>query len=335
MDFITTKLTAEQQILDAVKDVRTPNAPTMKKNKAIRDLIDTYKFDLDRELNKVMKYVRPGEDRQQIFAWVASVFTEILLAKNLEYDTKSRLDSYLRRVLHDRINKSTLRTELEYDPLIHDIKNVENSMQRGIAKFHKQEHHEPDFRDEQDVKTLAIIMQVSPEVAQEWINILGSAKIKSMYEQVSGEDSDDDKLLVMDSLKSGGDLPDELYENKMLLNTIDREMKHTLTPEEYNIFQLYFHFNDPDAEELTREQITAKTGVPLRRVKYLLDIGREKLKRNHALQQWVAASEVRKLVKLAMQNYQLNIVNGKFRIAKIIQSNETIIDEVVKFYGVC
>jgi DNA-directed RNA polymerase specialized sigma subunit len=270
----------EVQILEAVEKVR--NSTGALKNKAFETLVDYYRKDINRVFSSILKYIDHG-DKQDAYQFALSAFAELISAKNLEYDTVSRFESYIRGTLPKRINKASIRESLGYNPLIKNLTNIEINLGRAISHFHVQEHREPVFEEGEDLKILADILDKPVKTVKKWILAFGSTRIKSLYDQVS-QNEGEDELLLIDSLKSSIPLPDEVFHKELLSKTVREQVKTLLTSEQRLVFDLYYHFDDPDAVDLTREQVAEKANLSFRRTKHLLDTSKEQIANDELLQ---------------------------------------------------
>lgn len=332
MIFIFSKKLDDQGISNALKLFREGRG--REREKAFLDLRETFLPLILSIFNKVKKNARSVSEAEMIRSFIESTFAEILLSERFDYDNVTGIKAKIKKILSARINQDTVKNELGYTPIVRDLRRIESDMGRAISKFLKKNKRYPDLlRDEKDIKEIANILNKSVQDVKEYIEIMGPNKVKSLSTPIGGEEGENVKTL-MDTLQSKTHLPDKVLHDKMLMKTLFNVIKKDLSKDEQRAFMLFYDPLDKRRKDLDINEIANEMNSDYRKVRYLLDKGRSKIRKSPVLKEMLASAEKAKFTKLALSAYKIVNNNGKFGIVANCKNNsEELITEIVEKYA--
>jgi RNA polymerase sigma factor (sigma-70 family) len=309
------------EIVDAVKKMR--DGTKSESRKAFLDMSETFQPLIRSTFNKVKSLVHSKEDSDQVMQFISSTFYEILVTSNFDMNDPIHIKSTLRMVLDGRINKDSVANELGISPLVHDLRRIENDFRIGVAKFHKEYGRLPDLSTDSDIALFAKITERSEEDVKEMSRNIGN-RIDSIYKNVGDTDKGDDQKMLIDVLSSDERLPDELFEKKMFVRTLENVMQRVLSPDERRVFMLYYHPDNWHADDKTKEEIAAELGIGFSKVRFLLEKGKSKLRNVNVIKELRNACRAEEFAKIAASLLSKNLKTGS-------NTDEIIISSVI--YG--
>jgi RNA polymerase sigma factor (sigma-70 family) len=304
---IAKKLEGET-LVDAVKKVQNPSSTRKEKNDAFLDLRDTFKGLIEKKIHSVMDEAKSTSERQEIRHHVETSFFQVLT--ELTPKSAPEIVGYIDHAFKTKINRESIKNLLGKGDIISDIGKYKYRFKNALRDFYKEYKRMPDFNkvdlndaedESDDVEKFSKILKATEEQVLEILKLFGQGTIKSLYQEVSG-DEDEGALSLIDTLKSNDPLPDQVLEDKELTRILVNEIKKL--PDNYQkVLMLYYHPDKPEAEQLTNDEIAAKTGITERNVRHWISEGRRALEKSEILKNLTTASLIRKLVKIAMLRY--------------------------------
>jgi len=315
MFLIIAKNLNDEELLQAVIDLREGNR--RERNQAFTDLREKYMGKLKSLFLKHKNLTEGLNEKDQLRQFIESTFTEILLApKNLKFDSPAAVTRYISDTLEKKVNVGTVNEALGKGAIMKDLRRYKYLVNNGIAKFYDKHKREPDFKKSRDISELASMIGTNTEKLEKIIKVIGPKTIQSMFDSIGGSDSGE---LLLDTLKSNEPLPDEIYKDKDILKVILKEIQRNLKPDEQRVVMEYFHPDKPNATTPRKEDIANKfDGMNLKRVKYLLDTAKDKLKKSPALRQLMYSSMVKRFIRYATQKYTFDKISSR-DFEKIVQ----------------
>jgi RNA polymerase sigma factor (sigma-70 family) len=307
MFWVKSKKLAGEDLVNAVKKLQSKDSNRREKNEAFEDLRDTFKGLIEKKIRAVNEVASNKSERDEIRHHVETSFLEVLM--DLTPKSPGEIVGYISKAFNTKINRHSIEILLGKGDIMSDIHKYKIRFKNALRTFHDKYKHMPDFNKidhetekSEDLEKFAEIMNTTEDKVLEILKLFGQGTIKSMYQEVAGDD-EENALVLMDTLKSDEPLPDEVLRDKELTRILIDEIKK-LPENQQKVLMLYYHPHDPSAEELTNNEIAAKTGITERNVRHWIAIGREKLRESPILKELIASALTRKLVKFAMNKYR-------------------------------
>jgi hypothetical protein len=311
--FISKKLEGES-LVQAVKILQSSDSSRKEKNDAFKDLRETFGGLIGKKEKTVREVATNNQERSEIRHHIETSFLEVLM--DVKSDKAPEIVSYIAKAFNTKINRHSIAELLGKGEVISDIKKYKIRFKNALRSFFEKHHRMPDFNkvnvddledDSDDLKKFAEIMNASEDKVIEILKLFGQGTIKSLYQEVAGDEGEN-ALTLIETLRSNEPLPDEVLRDKEIMRLFTQEIKK-LPENQQKVLMMYYHPNDPSAEDLTNNQIAEKLqkedkAYTERNVRHWIAIGREKLRDNPKLKELYTASLIQKLVKVAMSLYR-------------------------------
>jgi hypothetical protein len=299
-DIIARKIT-DDELLETIRKMR--EGSRSEKNKAFVDLRDTYQGLLRSRFNKVKSIASNPSEMEQLNLFIESVFVEILMEKGLRFDSVPQIKKYFTDQLTWRISPSNVEEELGKSSIMKDVSALKTRFRRALSRYIKKFKKRPNLiKNREDIKNFADEMGVEPEKIMDILKAIGPHTIKSIFDEISTDDSSAEILL--DTLKSKEPLPDKVLKDKEFMRILKGEIKKLLSEDELNVFMEYYHPDDLSKKRPSREELAKKLDIPHRTVRDILDRKiREKLLKSPKLKEFAKSSMIKRFVMYAMNKY--------------------------------
>jgi len=347
-NFFAKKLEGEE-IVEAIKTLRTEKGS--KKNKAFTDLRDTFAGLIFKKVKAVGSLAHTKEEREEMQHHIETSFLEVLMEPNLKLDDYKSVIGYIASAFNTKINIHSIQKLLGHNEIITDVWRYKVEFKNALKRYMNDHNKKaPDFDDEDELADFSKnYMNKKVETVLDILKMFSASTIRSMQQEVGGNDSDDNAITLMDTIKSKEPLPDTVLHDKRLVETLMKVVDKKLTPDQKKIFLLYYLPDNPetnkilnDAEKnaldgkekerikelsdkdraetkekpMTNIELSEITGITERNVRHYLGLAREQIRDSEELKELVASRRINVLVKYAMKNYY--------------SSEEDIIQDVVK-----
>jgi len=309
MFFFKSKKLEGQGLVDAVKTLQDENISSTIKNKSFADLRDTFGGLIGNKIKSVIGIASDQKERKEIRHHVESQFLETLL--ELTPESAPRIVSYVAKAFSTKINKHSISILLGKTEILGDVAQYKIRFKNALKTFYKKFKRMPDFNkidldkpdESDDLEKFSEILKTPVEKTMEILRLFSQGLIKSMFEEISGEGDDGEAgLLLGDTLRSNEPLPDEVLKDNEIKRLLIKEI-NKLPEREKKVLMLYYHPDNPEAEELTSDEIAAKTNESERNVRHWIAIGREKLRESKPLKEYYSTCMFKQFVKYAMLKY--------------------------------
>lgn len=314
---VISKKLADEALVNAVEVLQDNKSTKSKKNEAFSDLRDTFQGLILKKFNSVKNVASNKSEMDEIRHHIESIFVEAIMGiKPASGKTKLEpgiIVSYINTIFQTRINVHMMKILLGKTEIIGDIANYKIQFKNGLKKFYKEYHRMPDFNkidldnieDEEentDLTKMAEIMKVSEDQVAEILKLFGENTIQSMSREVAG-DGEDSTLVLMDTLHSNEPLPDEVFKNKEIIRVLTKEIKK-LPENQQKVLMMYYHPDNPKAEDLTSDEIAKKLDEKERNVRNWIALGKEQIRKSPELKEMYTASLANKFIKFAIAKYK-------------------------------
>jgi len=305
MFFLRAKRLQGEELVEAVITLQDPKASNKDKNEAYKDIRDTFKGLIVNKIKSVIEIAENKRERDEIEHHVETSFLEVLM--ELTPKSAGEIVAYIAHAFRTKINKHSISILLGKTEILSDIGKYKIRFKNALRTFYQKHKRMPDFNkidvenleeDSSDLKEFAEIIRADEEKVLEILKLFGQGTIKSLFQEVSGDEGEN-ALVLMDTLKSNEPLPDEVFRDRELIRLLIKEIKK-LPENQQKVLMMYYHPHDPEAEQLTNNEIAEKTGISERNVRHWIAIGREKIRESEELKEMLTASTIKRLVKFAM-----------------------------------
>ncbi|MDD5650225.1 MAG: hypothetical protein PHF86_07415 [Candidatus Nanoarchaeia archaeon] len=314
MFFLKSKKLEGDSLVDAVKTLQNTDSSRKEKNKSFEDLRETFGGLIGKKEKSIREIAKNQQERNEIRHHIESSFLEVLM--DVTPKSAPEIVAYIAKAFNTKINRHSINNLLGKGEIIEDINKYKIRFKNALRTFFEKYHRMPDFNKvdvddleegSDDLDKFSEIMKSKKEKVLEILKLFGQGTIKSMYEEVAGDEGEN-ALILMDTLKSNEPLPDEVLRDKEIMKIFSEELKK-LPENQQRVLMEYYHPNDPNADDLTNNQVAEKLqkedeSYTERNVRHWLAIGREKLRENNKLRELYTASTIRRLVKIAMCKYK-------------------------------
>lgn len=310
-----------EEILEAINTLRTSRGRTA--DQAFLDLRDTFSPLLKSRVNSVKHIANNYQELKEIQYFVESTFSEILLAKQLDTSNLNRVKAYIKRMMNVKITEMGVKEQLGKTLIITKMQDVYNALKR----YHKKYKRLPDFNDKRDLSDFAKVIKLDIKSVKEVIKGLGSSKIKSIFEEIGGRDTENVETLL-DSIKSQEPLPDEVFRDKELMKVFEQMIARYLSPDQRKVFKLYYL--EGGKEERTKNEIAKELGITERKFRHLLDQGKVKLKSSPAIRELLTATKQSRFVRIALKVYDFVKIDKQYEFVNREKSSELLINDIIQ-----
>jgi len=320
MFFLTAKNLNDEGIVQAVEALRTGNS--REKSNAFLDMRDTFSGLIFKSLGSVSKAFSGPQEKKDTQAFIEAEFFEIL--RGLKKDSNpAMIKSYIKSQLGRRINITRVNDFLGKTSIMKDIRAIEIELGKGLKKYYVKTKKLPNFKNPNDIKTLARIMKKPVNKVDEMISVYGPDKIKSIYSPAESSKSEENAKVLLDSINSQKPLPDKIYRDKELLKIFIKDMNRVLTPDERAVIKAVYHPENPRApkkrlEDVAKDLEREDPSWNYRRVKHELSTAKRKLKKLPLAEEIKYARMKEQFVKYALVTYDYEIKNSFINCEKII-----------------
>ncbi|MDD5650077.1 MAG: hypothetical protein PHF86_06640 [Candidatus Nanoarchaeia archaeon] len=333
MFWLKSKKLEGDDLVNAVKTLQDSATSRKDKTRVFDDLRETFGGLIGKKMKQVSELASNAKEREEIRHHIESSFLEVLM--ELTPKSAGEIVGYIAKAFGTKINRHSIAEMLGKGEVIPDVGKYKIRFKNALRTFFQKNKRMPDFNkidlsqlddenadyESKDLKEFSEILKTDVDKTLEILKLFGQGTIKSMYEEVSGDEGES-ALLLMDTLKSNEPLPDEVLRNKEIMRLFMEEIKK-LPDNEKKVLLKYYHPDDPGADDLTSNEVAKELGkedpaFTERMVRHWIAIGREKLRESPKLKELYTASMINKLVKIAMLRYR---------------TTEDIIFEVVASYN--
>lgn len=310
MFWLKSKKLQGDSLVEAVKVLQNASSSRKDKNKAFEDLRETFGGLIGKKIKSVSDLSSSSNERNEIRHHIETSFLEIL--NDLTPRSAGEIVGYIAHAFSTKVNRHSINNLLGKGEIIGGINKYKIRFKNSLRTFHDKYKRMPDFNkidlediesDESDVKKFSEIIKMPEDKVLEVLKLFGQGTIKSMFEEVGGDEGGN-ALVLMDTLRSNEPLPDEVLKDREIMRLFKEEIKK-LPENQQKVLNLYYHPNNPNAEELTSNQIAQKlkeedSAFTERMVRHWIAIGREKLRESPKLKELYTANMNKQLVKIAM-----------------------------------
>ncbi len=325
MFWLISKKLEGQELVDAVKKLQDASTPRKEKNDAFKELRETFGGLIGNKIKSVMHVAENSSERNEIKHHVETSFLQVLT--ELTPKSAPEIVAYVNHAFKTKINQESIKNLLGKGEILSDIGKYKYRFKNALRDFHKKYKRMPDFNkvdlsdaedESDDVEKFSKILKVDENQVLEILKLFGQGTIKSMYEEVAGDDEGEGALALMETLKSDVPMPDEVLENKKLREEIDKAIKQEFPDaNEQKVIRTYLFPTDADFQQaikqfgkdnvgnqLTNDQVAAITGISERKVRHWLSKHyRDKLEKSPILKQLYTEAMIKSFVKIAMARY--------------------------------
>lgn len=319
MFWLKSKKLEGDDLVNAVKTLQDKKTLSKDKTKIFDDLRETFGGLIGKKMKQVSELADNSKERTEIRHHIESSFLDALM--ELTPKSAGEIVAYIAKAFATKINRHSIADMLGKSEIIPDVKNYKIRFKNALRTFFQKHKRMPDFNkidleqiddeskdyESKDLKDFSEILKTDIDKTLEILKLFGQGTIKSMYEEVAGDEGES-ALVLMDTLKSNEPLPDQVFKNKEIMRLFKEEIKK-LPENEQTVLMKYYHPDDPDAEDLTSNELAAELSKkdPIfteRMVRHWIAIGREKLRESPKLKELYTASLITSLVKVAMLRYK-------------------------------
>jgi DNA-directed RNA polymerase specialized sigma subunit len=315
MFWLKSKKLENEDLVNAVKILQDSKSSRREKNTAFEDLRETFGGLIGKKMKSVSELASNTKERNEIRHHIETSFLEILM--DLTPKSAGEIVGYIAKAFNTKVNKHSIRNLLGKGEIVSDINKYKIRFKNALRAFYEKNKRMPEFNNvddegnenKADLEEFAKIIRMPVDKVLEVLKLFGSDTIKSMSEEIGGDDKGGDAITLMDTLKSNEPLPDEVLRNKQIMQVFMNEIKK-LPEREQKVLMMYYHPDDPNADMLTSNQLAEKLQKEVdpsfteRMVRHWIAIGREKLRESPKLKELYTASMIKVLVKVAMSKYK-------------------------------
>jgi hypothetical protein len=337
MFLLVSKKLEGQSLVDAVKVLQDHASKRTEKNVAFSDLRDTFKGLIEKKIHSVIEVAESKSERDDIRHHVETSFFQILT--ELTPKSAPEIVGYIAKGFSTKVNRQSIKNLLGKGNIVSDIEKYKYRFKNALRDFYKQYKRMPDFNkidldsaedESDDIDKFKKILKTTEEQTLEILKLFGQGTMKSMYDEVAGDD--ENALILMDTLKSDEPLPDEVLEDKQLVETVKKEIKN-LSISDFNaesqkriekdldkvkkVLMIYYRIDNPQADELKSDQVAekiykeeyeGKSGETLdqikRKTRDWISEGRRALEKSPILKKLYVESMSKVFVKMAINKYK-------------------------------
>lgn len=319
MFWLKSKKLEGDDLVNAVKALQDSSTSRKDKTKIFDDLRETFGGLIGKKMKQVSDLASNANERAEIRHHIESSFLEVLM--DLTPKSAGEIVGYIAKAFGTKINRHSISEMLGKTEIIPDVNKYKVRFKNALRTFFKKHKRMPDFNkidfkqveddtkdyESEDLKEFSTILKADVDQTLEILKLFGQGTIKSMYEEVAGDEGES-ALMLMDTLKSNEPLPDEVLKNKEIMRLFMQEVEK-LPEDEKTVLLKYYHPNDPNADDLTSNEVASELSkkdpkFTERMVRHWIAIGREKLRESPKLKELYTASLINKLVKIAMLRYK-------------------------------
>jgi hypothetical protein len=320
------KLDIQKELIDAIKTLRTEKGS--KKNTAFADLRDTFAGQIRNKFNSVKHLANYNKDLEdEIKHNIETLFLECLMNEKMDLTDPYKVLGYINYTFNTRVNVHSIRNLLGQDEIISNLQKNKNDFGNAIKNYFKKNKKMPDFQNEEELEDFSKnFINKKKETVLDIAKMFGTSMIKSLQKEVGGEDSDDNAITLMDTIKSNEPLADNILQDKELKDILFKAIDSS-KPINKKMFLMFYLPDDPETQkiltaeekekfnekmkqvethghrQLTKEEIAEITGISPRNVRQFIDNVKEIIKKDEDLKQLVYSRRINNLVKFAIRNY--------------------------------
>lgn len=260
-----------QEIIEAIKNFRDGNP--RERSKAWSALSFTFSFLLTGLFRKFSHLVKEPGEKRMITSFIDFQFLNTIRHATMKLEQPGFVVCYIEKAMKGKINLASVRHELG---LTSDIFfELEVRWNRASKKFRKQYGRVPDVeKDHDDLVKMAKRMSLKEKELTKFLSARG--KPQSLYEKIG----DDEGSELIDILKTAEPTHDKDIELKNALQFVDNRIKKILTPDQLQVFKMYYHLDNIDSAEVTKEILAKGMKMKFRRFRHLLAEAKRKVKKD-------------------------------------------------------
>jgi len=308
MFWLLSKKLEGEDLVQAVKSLQSGSRK--EKNEAFKDLRETFGGLIGKKEKAVREVATNAQERNEIRHHIETSFLEVLM--DVKSDKAPEIVAYIAKAFNTKINRHSISDLLGKGEIISDINKYKIRFKNALRTFYQKYKRMPDFNkinisdledESDDLNKFADIIKASEDKVIEILKLFGQGTIKSMYSEVAGDEGEG-ALILMDTLKSGEPLPNEVLKDKEIMRTFKEELKKLPVRFQRVLTEYYLSGDELTNNEIAKKLQKEDASYTERNVRHWIAIGREKLRQSPKLKELYTASMIRKLVKVAMLRYK-------------------------------
>ena len=288
-----------EEIVPTIKTLRSERGRV--KELAFKDLSKRFEGLIKGILSSVKSEIKSMQDGKKAHALILKVFWKILMSPTLKLKNPKAVTKYIEKTLKLRINKNVIKKELGgEDTTIKQLTEHRWQFKNALKRFKKKYKRMPNFRDRKDRIEFSKIMKIKEKNLDSHIKNMDPKIMQSIYDSVSKKDEGGAVSELMHYLEDPKTAPESVLRNREILRVLLQSVDQ-LPPDQRKVFRLFYL--QPQKKKKTKDDLAQEAKMTKSKFKNTLDKARENLRRSPLLKKLYTEAEMKRQIKLAMQEY--------------------------------